>query len=171
MSEPIVASAGTLPPTDDDLIRAMEAIIPRYLRALRRAIERAEGPGRLTMAQVRCLQAIAASPNGETLTSRLARHMSVSAPSISSMIDGLVERALVERKPNPVNRRQVRLLMTAGGRELLHRYNDEITNHLDDLFAPLSARGKRRLFHAVTDLAELLDAHDAAVEIQAETRN
>jgi DNA-binding MarR family transcriptional regulator len=148
----------------NELIRALEAVIPRYLRALRRAIERAEGPGRLTMAQVRCLQAIAASPNGETLTSKLARHMSVSAPSISSMIDGLVERALVERRPNPDNRRQVRLLMTDAGRDLLRRYDAEISSHLDGLLAPLSARGKRRLLLAVADLAALIDTHDAADE-------
>lgn len=168
MSEPVVSSPAAPPSADDDLIRALEATIPRYLRTLRRAIERAEGPGRLTMAQVRCLQAIAASPNGETLTSKLARHMGVSAPSISSMIDGLVERALVERRPNPDNRRQVRLLMTPEGGALLRRYDGEIANHLEGLLAPLNARDRRRLLHAVIDLAALIDIHDAADDLRTE---
>jgi DNA-binding MarR family transcriptional regulator len=168
MSEPVVSSPVAPPVADDELIRALEATIPRYLRALRQAIERAEGPGRLTMAQVRCLQAIAASPNGETLTSKLARHMSVSAPSISSMIDGLVERGLVERRPNPDNRRQVRLSMTAEGGALLRRYDGEIANHLESLLAPLNARDKQRLLHAVIDLAALIDIRDAADDLRTE---
>lgn len=157
-----IASAG------DEIVAALEATIPRYLRALRRAVERAEGPGRLTMPQIRCLQAIAASPDGETLTSTLARQTNVSAPSISSMIDGLVDRLLVERRPDPDNRRQVRLLMTDEGRNLLRRYDGVVAHHLEGLLAPLSARGKRRLLHALADLTDLIDAHNAANDLRLE---
>ena len=153
---------------DEELVRVLEATIPRYLRALRRAVERAEGPGRLTMPQVRCLQAIACSPTGETLTSKLARHMGVSAPSVSSMIDGLVERSLVERLPNPSNRRQVRLLMTEEGRELLRRYDGVVADHLEGLLTPLNPREKRRLHLAIADLAQLIAAHDAAEDLRTE---
>jgi DNA-binding MarR family transcriptional regulator len=147
---------------EDELVHALEAAIPRYLRALRRTIEQAEGPDRLTIAQVRCLQAIVASPGGETLTSRLARQISVSAPSISSMIDGLVERSLVERLPNQENRRQVRLLITDEGRTLLARYERLIADHLRSLLRPLNQRAKQRLLRAVTDLAAMIDVQEAA---------
>jgi len=120
------------------------------------------------MPQLRSLQAIAASPNGETLTSKLARQMSVSAPSISSMIDGLVERSLVERLPNSENRRQIRLVMTDEGRELLRRYDALVQNHLEHLLAPLSAQGRRRLSLALADLASLVDAHERADDLHPE---
>ena len=151
----------------EPIVKILEATIPRYLRALRRAVERAEGPDRLTMQQIRCLQAIEASPHGETLTSRLARQMSVSAPSISSMIDGLVERSLVTRLPDPVNRRQIRLVMTDAGRELLRWYDALVEAHLDRLLAPLTVRARRRLYQAVFDLSGLLDTLEAAEELAA----
>jgi DNA-binding MarR family transcriptional regulator len=156
--------AQPVPPatTADDVVRALEETIPRYLRGLRSTIERAEGPDRLTIAQVRCLQAIAASPDGETLTSRLARQISVSAPSISSMIDSLVGRSLVVRHPNPENRRQVRLLITDEGRTLLARYEGLISDHIRSLLAPLNSRSKRRMLLAMTDLAALIDSHELA---------
>ena len=161
----------TAPPDitiENELVHALETTIPRYLRALRRTIEQAEGPNRLTIAQVRCLQAIVASPGGETLTSRLARQISVSAPSISSMIDGLVERALVERAPNQENRRQVRLLITDEGRTLLARYEALISDHLRSLLQPLNQRSKQRLLRAVTDLAAMIDAQEAADDPRSE---
>lgn len=163
-----ISTAAAEPSLDDEVVRALEQTIPRYLRALRRAIEQAEGPDRLTIAQVRCLQAIAASPGGETLTSRLARQISVSAPSISSMIDGLVERALVERLPNQENRRQVRLLITDDGRALLARYEGLIAGHLRALLRPLNQRAKQRLLRAVADLAATIDAQDATDESRPE---
>ncbi len=42
---------------------------------------------------------------------------------MTSMIDGLVERGLVERQPHPTDRRQVRLLLTTEGRHTLERYH------------------------------------------------
>jgi DNA-binding MarR family transcriptional regulator len=94
--------------------------------------------------------------------------MSVSSPSISSMIDGLVERSLVMRLPNAVNRRQIRLAMTDPGRELLRRYDGLVAEHLDRLLAPMTLRARRRLFQAVTDLHTLLDTLETAEELATE---
>ncbi|MEO8714251.1 MAG: MarR family transcriptional regulator, partial [Acetobacteraceae bacterium] len=95
---------------DTTLIMAMDRTISRYQRSLRHAIEQAEGPERLTMPQLRCLQAITA--DGTALTTQLARQMNVAVPTMTSMIDGLTERGLVGRHPDPVDRRQVRIVMT-----------------------------------------------------------
>lgn len=151
-----------------EVVDALERTIPRYLRGIRRTIERAEGPDRLTIAQVRCLQAIADSPGGETLTSRLARQISVSPPSISSMIDGLVDRSLVARHQNPDNRRQVRLLITDEGRALLARYESLIAEHIRALLQPLNARSTRRLLLAIADLAAVIDAQEPADDPRSE---
>src|SRR3954468_4626945 len=82
---------------DSALVPLMDRTISRYQRAIRLAIEQAEGPSRLTMPQLRCLQAI--TKDGTALTTQLARQMNVAVPTMTSMIDGLSERGLVGRHP------------------------------------------------------------------------
>ena len=144
--------------SDELLVRAIDATMARYNRTIRRAMEAAEGPGRLTMPQLRCLQAM--EREGASLTSQLARTLNVTAPTMTSMIDGLVERGLVERQPHPTDRRQMHLLLTGAGREILARYRS-ITH--DRLIAPvsrLSATERTRLLAAMADLNAALDADD-----------
>lgn len=144
--------------SDELLVQTIDATMARYNRTIRRAIEAAEGPGRLTMPQLRCLQAM--EREGASLTSALARTLNVTAPTMTSMIDGLVERGLVARQPHPTDRRQMHLLLTDAGREVLARYR-AITH--DCLIAPvsrLSTAERVRLLAAMTDLNAALDADD-----------
>lgn len=143
---------------DETLVRAIDATMARYNRTIRRAIEAAEGPGRLTMPQLRCLQAMERA--GASLTSGLARALNVTAPTMTSMIDGLVERGLVERQPHPTDRRQVRLLLTEAGRGTLARYRAITHDRLAAPVARLAPAQKSRLHAAMTDLNTVLDADD-----------
>jgi hypothetical protein len=67
---------------DDALVAAVDAVLPRYGRVLRRALTDAEGDERLTVPQLRCLQAMAASdgPSHSTRLARAARHSADDAP-------------------------------------------------------------------------------------------
>jgi DNA-binding MarR family transcriptional regulator len=138
------------------LVPLMDQTIGRYQRSLRLAIEQAEGPGRLTMPQLRCLRAIAT--DGTALTTQLARHLNVAVPTMTSMIDGLTERGLVGRHPDPVDRRQVRIVMTAEGHALLARYQAIIHERLRTLLSHLNATQRKRLLVAMHDMAAMLDA-------------
>lgn len=144
---------------DTALVTAMDRTISRYLRSLKSAIEQAEGPGRLTMAQLRCLQAFGA--DGTALTTHLARRMNVAVPTMTSMIDGLAERGLVVRHPDPADRRQVRIVMTDTGHAVLGRYQAVLDTRLRTLIGHLNTTQKRRLLAAIQDVAMMLDA-DAA---------
>jgi DNA-binding MarR family transcriptional regulator len=138
------------------LVPLMDKTIGRYQRSLRLAIEQAEGPGRLTMPQLRCLQAIAT--DGTALTTQLARLLNVAVPTMTSMIDGLTERGLVGRHPDPVDRRQVRIVMTAEGHTVLARYQAIMHERLRTLLTHLNAAQKKRLLVAMHDMAAMLDA-------------
>lgn len=147
------------PPTegadlDAALLVALETTIPRYIRVIRRAIEEVEGEIPLTMPQFRCLQAVAA--RGVTLTTHLARQLQVTVPTMTSRLDGLVERGLVQRQPDPQSRRQVRVSLTPDGDVLLRRYQAIIDAQLHELLAPLSGAARARLLAALADLAAVL---------------
>ncbi len=144
---------------DTALVTAMDRTISRYQRSLRSAIEQAEGPGRLTMSQLRCLQAFGA--DGAALTTHLARRMNVAVPTMTSMIDGLAERGLVVRHPDPADRRQVRIVMTDEGHAVLSRYQAIMHARLRMLIGHLNTTQKKRLLAAIQDVAMMLDA-DAA---------
>jgi DNA-binding MarR family transcriptional regulator len=141
---------------DRALVEALETTIPRYNRALKSAFGEAESGERLTMAQIRALQAIVAAGTG--LTTPLARQMSVAVPTMTAMIDGLVERGLVERRPDPVNRRQTLVLPTAAGRGRARRYQQLASEHVLRLTRDMTPAQKKRLLAAIEDLAAALDA-------------
>src|SRR3954469_3962929 len=152
----------THPPTssiDDALVTALETVMPRYYSVLRRALFDAEGDDRLTFPQLRCLQ-VMANTDGPSLATRLAPTLPVTPPTMTRTIDGLVERGLVTRQPDPVNRRQIGLVITPEGRNLLAHYEAVIADRLRSLLAPLDASAKQRLLTAVGDLGILLAAED-----------
>ena len=51
----------------------------------------------------------------------LHRHLLLSQPALSRMVDRLVERGLVARHPDPADRRGVRLSLTDAGRDIQHQ--------------------------------------------------
>ena len=147
---------------ETELIATLEETIPRYLRSLRQAVEQAEGEDRLTMAQLRCLQMLAGmTADGDAaLTTVLARRLQVAVPTMTRMLDGLAERSLIERQPDPSSRRQIRIVLTDDGKALLVRYEAIISARLRRLLGQLGADQQHRLQLALTDLAATLDAEE-----------
>jgi DNA-binding MarR family transcriptional regulator len=132
-------------------------VFARVNRAIRQALNQAEGEARLTVTQFHCLRAIAAK-QGTAKTTHLARQLQVTAPSMTRTIDSLVERGLVLRQAEPADRRTISLILTEQGRELMDRYQSEIHERLRDLIAVLDPSQKQRLLAATGDLTVMLDA-------------
>ncbi|MFI2205140.1 MarR family winged helix-turn-helix transcriptional regulator [Streptomyces sp. NPDC020192] len=61
---------------------------------------------------------------------QLARDSFVTAQSMADMVRGLEARDLIRREPNPANRREKVILLTATGRQLLTDYT-EPARHLE----------------------------------------
>ena len=137
-----------------ELLAALELAVPRYIQTMRRTVEENADPEPLTLPQYRCLQAIDA--RDVALTTHLAREMGVTVPTMTSRIDGLVERELVRRQPDPASRRQIQVSLTERGAATLARYRTAIDERLNALLAPLSAAARERLRDAFGELATLL---------------
>lgn len=140
-----------------ELIGLLDRVLPRYQRALRDAISDAEGEDRLTMPQLRCLQTIAMPGDSPATTSGLAESTRVTVPTMSSMLDGLVARGLVERKPDPDSRRRMHLVVTAQGAALLERYQRIIDERHRALIKPLDSDASLRLMHGLQELEHCLE--------------
>src|SRR5450759_908660 len=106
------------------------ADLPRAARALTlaaRALERAAAVRELTLAQFRILVLIAA---GDERSTRLAERLAVAKPTITAVVDGLVERGLVAREAVVGDRRSIRVVLTPAGVTALRGAEEEMTETL-----------------------------------------
>ena len=88
----------------------------RALARLARHVETALDPLELSLPQYRVLSLLG---DGSSASSALAGRLAVSPPSVTAVVDGLVARELVERLPDPVDRRRLTLQLTPAGVQAL----------------------------------------------------
>jgi DNA-binding MarR family transcriptional regulator len=143
---------------DRRVVEALESTIPHYARSVRAVLNDLDETERITLAQLRALQAIAKIGNPGTLNTSLARQIGVAAPSMTAMIDGLVERGLVDRSIDPNNRRQVIILLTEAGQSRLAGLEGAITERISEALSVLSLDQKELLLTALNDLERMLSA-------------
>ena len=108
-----------------DLHRAARAIA---LAA--RKLERATGD--LTLAQYRVLALVA---GGDERASLLAERLAVAKPTVTAVVDGLVERGFVSREAVEGDRRSLRLTVTKSGRQALADAEAAMADALDQVLA------------------------------------
>ena len=145
--------------SDPELVRAARA-----LALSARALERAAGECELTLAQYRVLALISA---GDERSSLLAERLAVAKPTITAVVDGLVERGLLERTSVQGDRRSIRLTLTKGGTQALRVIERTMAEVLDRIFG--HARDRAGLLVALGDLDDALAARTTARlrEVQA----
>jgi DNA-binding MarR family transcriptional regulator len=100
------------------------------------------------------------------VASGLAGQLAVSPPSVTTLVDGMVARGLVERTPDRDDRRKVRHELTTAGRRSLAAADEALEARLRALAAHLSPMQARR---AVEGLELWHQALDAELEQQVAT--
>lgn len=132
----------------------LSADLPRAARALTlaaRALERAAAARDLTLAQFRVLVLVAA---GDERSSLLAERLAVAKPTITAVVDGLVERGFVAREAVAGDRRSIRVALTPAGVAALDTAEQEMSETLARIFA--HARERDALLGALLDLDDAL---------------
>jgi DNA-binding MarR family transcriptional regulator len=98
---------------------AWEALLSAHA-SLKRTFNAEEGWEDFSMKEYDVLYTLSKCPEPIRLTD-LNRHVLLSQPALSRMVDRLAEAGLVERAVDPDDRRGVRLSLTAGGRAVQRR--------------------------------------------------
>jgi len=91
-------------------------VVPEIMRAIRLEMRHQRGFD-LSVPQFRALIFVGSSPG--TGLSDIAEALGLGLSAMSKMMDGLVQRGLVERQDNPSDRRQVALTLTPEGEKLV----------------------------------------------------
>jgi DNA-binding MarR family transcriptional regulator len=131
-----------LPPR---LVDTLSTALRMISRPLQETLEREEA---VSLDQWRTLRALSAS-EGRTM-GELSERLQIPAASVTRIVDGLVDRALVFRHGSAMDRRRVEVLLSDAGGALLVRLEDIALAHeaqyrataglsVDDLIAALSA--------------------------------
>jgi DNA-binding MarR family transcriptional regulator len=125
----------------------------RVLVRLSRLLRNTTPAGELTLTQLSTLAVVQSC--GSTRLTDLASNLGIAAATTSRMIEGLCERGLVERTPDPADQRATQVTITATGEAALVRLHESGTAYLDTRLAELDADGLEALAAALPALEQL----------------
>jgi DNA-binding MarR family transcriptional regulator len=132
--------------------------VRRVVRALRVAASSAGTATTLSAAQLYVLQAVHAEP-GCSLTEMAARTMT-DRTSVRAVVDRLVERGLIERRPSAADRRRVELVATRAAATVLARAPHPPTRRLLDGLDALDERDLQALARGLDALVRAMGIAD-----------
>ena len=109
-------------------------------------------PLQLTPADAGILRMLSSSPG--ISQQELAGRLRVHPTRLVALIDGLEQRSLVERRPNPDDRRQYSLFLTPQGEDLLHKVGRAARDHQEDLLRSLTKQEREHLIVLLHKIAD-----------------
>ena len=136
----------------DDGTTELGDLLMRVARSQRHRWRESLEPWRLSPSHSRALHVVG-HREGVRL-SDLAEALRIAPRSATEVVDGLAERGLVERRPDPADRRAVQVALTPAGRALLVEVDAARADALQELFARLSTDDRAelsRLLRALLD--------------------
>ena len=108
---------------------------------------------------------------GEMTPAELADKTGVTRATISGLLDGLEKDGLAERRPDPQNRRLIRIYLTKAGSQLLERVRPVYCEWFTSVVTPLSEDERFQLVNLLQKiqvrLAELAEQLPASVNTAA----
>lgn len=129
-------------------------IVPAVIRYLR-AEMRQQSQSVLTLTQLRVLGFLRRHPQASL--SDVADYLDVTRSTMSTMIDRLVQRGLVDRTEDPQERRRVIISLTPIGQEHFQHVSDATSTKVADALTRLSPSQLRQIMQGLTLLGEVLE--------------
>lgn len=126
-------------------------VVPAVMRVLRAEMRRHRAPA-LTVPQFRALVWIEGQPG--TSVSQVAEHVGLTRPSASVLVEALVRRRLVTRRPHPTDRRRVTLDLTAGGLAVVQASRERTLAFLAERLGALSDAQRAQVTEALIGLRQ-----------------
>jgi DNA-binding MarR family transcriptional regulator len=129
-------------------------VVPAVARFLR-AQMRGYGKPHLSLSQLRVLYFL--RRRSQASLSEVADYLDVTRPTMSTMVDRLVQRGLVDRVSDPQERRRVILSLTPLGSAEMERVYDATLQTVGDRLAALSAAELQQVQAGLVVLGRLFD--------------
>ncbi len=96
---------------------------------------------------------------GEPLSpTEIARRLIVTTASITSLLDTLQRRGLVERRPDPADRRRLLITITPAAQDLVRRFVPEVVALQASVMRDIPEQDRRQLAAVLTRIREAIAA-------------
>jgi DNA-binding MarR family transcriptional regulator len=138
------------PPRDERLLDAIGRVI-RHLSRLSGGPD--DGPPMTATQRLALFETLEAAP---IRLSDLSERLCVSAPTASRAVDALVELGLLERVPDPSDRRAVRISPTPSGRKRAEERKARVLEAFRPTVAKLAASDQEQLIALLDELDRAL---------------
>ncbi len=145
--------------TPEEVACEVLEVVPLLMRAIREQM-RSHRAAEVSVPQFRALAFIEKHP-GTSLTD-VAAHIGLTLPSMSKLIDGLVERKLAKREFDAVDRRRVTLGLTPRGRAVLQAARDSTHAYLAGVLAQLEPAERATVIQAMEYVRPLFQSEREA---------
>jgi long-chain acyl-CoA synthetase len=142
----------------------LQVSIGRTVARLGRQVEIALARIDLTTAQYRTLTQLG---DGAEASSSLAAKLAISRPSATAVVEGLVERGLVDRRHSSEDRRRVSVDLTAAGRQVLAQADQVVSAKLAELLSVIGPRQAAQAVNGITQWGKAMDANKARKQATA----
>ena len=150
-------------PDETTPLSQMQAALHRVLVSLVFRAQPASTFNEMPISKLKCFHVIGEQEGMKML--EISQKMEVKLPALSQIVDRLVKRGMVERQPDPLDRRVVRLILSPQGRAIMADANARRQ-------ARMQATGNNLEMEALEKVTEgLLLLADAAEKVEAAERN
>ena len=109
----------------------------------------------LTVAQSYALLAL--QELGTATMNEFAAEMRLHGTTMTRMVDALIDKGLVERRPDPEDRRIVRVALSPAGQEMVGKLQESKRRLLSSALADFSAGEQGMILKALERMAEVLE--------------
>jgi DNA-binding MarR family transcriptional regulator len=138
--------------------------VARLRRAMRRAARAADPGNPLSVAQLEVLACVADQPG--IRPGRLARQLMLAANSVTTLVNALHARGLIERAHAAEDARALTLSLTPDGSRAVEGWKATNTAILQDALGMLDERHQYALSEALPGMRRLAEAVDALAETE-----
>lgn len=121
----------------------------------------------ISPAQMALLEEIKKHPGSGV--QEIAERLSLSAPTVSVGVAKLEERDLVERKPNPEDRRSVQFFITSAGKTLHHKFNQARLGKFHRLLSGLTQQEQAHLLNLLEQALRSAEKDVESPSVEART--
>jgi MarR family transcriptional regulator for hemolysin len=134
-------------------------LIPLIMQSIRIEMRRQRGLD-LSVPEFRALAFISMNPG--TSLSHVAEHIGVALPSMSKIMDDLVDNKFVTRQTAPDDRRRIHLDLTPEGHAMLERARVGAKAALAEMLRPLSPEDRQNVTNAMKALRPVFEPASVA---------
>ena len=139
-----------------DAARIMFATLPHMFRAVKHRARTTEPQGPIKEIGESQLWVLTALTRGRQLTSELSRSFNVTNPTMTRIVDALVEKGYVERQPDAEDRRCIYLRLTSEGEAIGEHAHAQFRAMLTEFISPLSDEQLADIIRACRHIGTLL---------------